>query len=156
MFSGREIGQKNQADQLSALAASFTAPFVTTSGEDIEDRDAARAPDWAGNIGFGWDTPMSEALELGLSGNMAFSSSYFTNEDSSTDFREDGYVTFDASISVGDPDGLWRLSLVGVNLTDEIWVNTSGGRPFLPVGGDDQVLTQNRGRQVFVRAAFNF
>lgn len=136
--------------------ASFTAPFVTTSGEDIEDREAARAPDWAGNIAFSWDTPMSEALELGLSGNMAFSSSYFTNEDSTTDFREDGYVTFDASISIGDPDGLWRLSLVGVNLTDEIWVNTSGGRPFLPVGGDDQVLTQNRGRQVFVRAAFNF
>ena len=66
-------------------------------------------------------------------------------------------MSIDGSISVGDPDGKWKLSLVGVNLTDEIWINTSAGRPFLEPGvGDDEVWTQNRGRQVFVEAAFKF
>lgn len=67
------------------------------------------------------------------------------------------YVSIDGAISVGDPDDKWKLSLVGVNLTDEIWTNTSGGRPFLQPGvGDDLVVTQNRGRQVFVEASFKF
>ncbi|WP_173207546.1 hypothetical protein [Sphingopyxis sp. BSNA05] len=48
------------------------------------------------------------------------------------------------------------MSLIGVNLTDEIWANTAGDRPFLPPGGDDRVITQNRGRQLFVEAAFKF
>ena len=49
------------------------------------------------------------------------------------------------------------------NLTDEIFVITSGGRPFLagpntnglPLG-DDVILTQNRGRQVFAEISFRF
>ncbi|MEH6663105.1 MAG: hypothetical protein V7679_15775, partial [Parasphingorhabdus sp.] len=66
------------------------------------------------------------------------------------------YVTLDAAVSIGAPDDKWKLSLIGVNLTDEIWANTAGDRPFLPAGGDDRVITQNRGRQLFVEAAFKF
>ena len=144
--------------------AEFTAPFVTTSGEDINGREAARAPDFAGNVAFDFTTPINDDFEFGLSGNLQFTDSYFTNEDSLTDLRQDSYVTIDGSISIGDPDGSWKFSLVGVNLTDEIWVNTSGGRPFLapagnPLGlpvGDDLVVTQNRGRQVFLEGTFRF
>ena len=73
-------------------------------------------------------------------------------------------ATLDGSIAIADPDGTWKLSLIGVNLTDEIYVITSGGRPFLAApgnvnglpAGDDMVFTQNRGRQVFVEASFRF
>lgn len=164
-----EFGWRTPVDGLNfsgALAytdAKFTDTFVTTSGEDLDGRRAARAPEFAGNIAFDWTIPMGSSLELGLNGNAQYNGSYFTNEDSINDIKQDSYVTLDGSISVGDPDGKWRLSLVGVNLTDEIWINTSGGRPFLapansfgiPVG-DDQVVTQNRGRQVFVEASFKF
>lgn len=143
--------------------AEFSAPFVTTSGEDINGRQAARAPKFSGNVAFDWAIPVGDALEFGLNGNLQYSGSYFTNEDSLTDIRQDSYVSIDGAISVGDPEGKWKLSLIGVNLTDEIWINTSGGRPFLaapntfgiPVG-DDSVVTQNRGRQVFVEASFKF
>ena len=145
----------NLSGSLAYTDAKFTAPFVTTSGEDLDGRAAARAPKFAANAGFDWSKPMGP-LELGLNGNLQYSGSYFTNEDSLTDLRQDSYVSIDGAISVGDPDGKWKLSLVGVNLTDELWVNTSGGRPFLPPGGDDLVVTQNRGRQVFVEASFKF
>ncbi|WP_337658852.1 TonB-dependent receptor [Sphingorhabdus sp. Alg231-15] len=147
----------NLSGSLAYTDAEFTAPFVTTSGEDINGRAAARAPKFAANAAFDWSIPMSDAFELGLNGNLQYSGSYFTNEDSLTDLKQDSYVSIDGSISVGDPDGAWKLSLVGVNLTDEIWINTSGGRPFLEPGvGDDLVVTQNRGRQVFVEASFKF
>jgi len=147
----------NFSGSLAYTDAKFTAPFVTTSGEDLEGRAAARAPKFAANAAFDWTIPMGDAIELGLNGNLQYSGSYFTNEDSLSDLRQDSYVSIDGAISVGDPDGKWKLSLVGVNLTDEIWINTSGGRPFLQPGvGDDLVVTQNRGRQVFVEAAFKF
>ncbi len=147
----------NLSGALAYTDAEFSAPFVTTSGEDINGRAAARAPKFAANAAFDWSIPMGDAVEFGLNGNLQYSGSYFTNEDSLTDLKQDSYVSIDGSISVGDPDGAWKLSLVGVNLTDEIWVNTSGGRPFLEPGvGDDLVVTQNRGRQVFVEASFKF
>lgn len=147
----------NLSGSIAYTDAEFTAPFVTTSGEDINGRSAARAPKFAANAAFDWTVPMGDAIELGLNGNLQYSGSYFTNEDSASDTVQDSYVSIDGSISVGDPDGKWKLSLVGVNLTDEIWINTSAGRPFLEPGvGDDEVWTQNRGRQVFVEAAFKF
>ncbi len=46
--------------------------------------------------------------------------------------------------------------MVAQNLTDKIFTITTGGRPFLPPGGDDFVMTQNRGRQVFAEVSFRF
>lgn len=93
---------------------------------------------------------------------MAYSGSYYTRQENVADYQQPAYATIDASISIGAPDGKWRLALIGNNITDKIFVNTSGGRPFLagpgnglPIG-DDEVFTVNRGRQVFVQASFKF
>lgn len=118
----------------------------------VDGRTVARAPKFSGNIAFDWRNPIGDSLEVGLSGNATYSDSYWTNP-VDTDYRQPSYVTFDASISVGDPDGKWKLSLIGTNLTDEIWTNTTGGAPF---SADDKVHTQNRGRQIFVEAGFKF
>lgn len=150
---------------LTYLDTAFSDSFVTSAGVDLDGRDAARAPTWSGNLAFDFFTPLSDNLELGLTGNMIYSDEYFTNEDTLTDFIQDDYVAFDASVSIGHPDGDWKVSLIGTNLTDEIWVNTSSPRPFLSPGGaagfgvplgDDLLLTQNRGRQVFIETRFQF
>ncbi|MEL7190672.1 MAG: TonB-dependent receptor, partial [Pseudomonadota bacterium] len=138
------------------LDAEYSDTFVTEQGFDLDGRRPGRAPEWSGNLAADWFIPLGDSLELGLSGNAIYSDSYFTDESTPTDFQQDSYVTFDANVSIGDPDGKWKLSLVGTNLADEIWVNTSGGRPFLPAGGDDIVLTQNRGRQIFAEVRFKF
>ncbi|MFM9937113.1 MAG: TonB-dependent receptor [Novosphingobium sp.] len=152
--------------------AKFTRDFFTGTGPDgklgtaddpnIKGRRAARAPEFAGNIAFDYTAPLSDALELGLSGNLAYSGKYFTRQENFTDYQQPGYATIDASISVAAPDGKWKLALIGNNITDKIFVNTSGGRPFLagagnglPIG-DDEVFTVNRGRQVFVQGTVKF
>lgn len=144
----------NLSGNLAYLDASFTDTFIAS--QDLNGRDSARAPTWSGNIAADYFTPVGDTLEFGLSGNMVFTDDYLTNEDSLNDFVQDGYVTFDLTASIGDLDGRWKFSIIGVNLTDEIWVNTSAPRPFLAAAGDDVILTQNRGRQVFAEVQFNF
>ncbi len=152
--------------------AKFTRQFITGTGvdgiagtaddPDINGRRAARAPEFAGNLAFDYTAPLSDALELGFSGNVAYSGSYFTSQNLFTDYKQPAYATVDGSISVGAPGGKWKLALIVNNLTDKIFVNTSGGRPFLagaglglPVG-DDEVFTVNRGRQIFIQGSVRF
>lgn len=139
------------------LDADFTDTFIGLDGSDLDGRSAPRAPKFAGNFAADWFIPLGESFELGLSGNLAYSDSYITGQNTvTTDIVQDSFVTIDAGISVGDPDGKWRLSLVGTNLTDEQIITSAGPRPFLPAGGDDQTVTLNRGRQVSVEVAFKF
>ena len=162
----------NFSGALAYTDTKYSKAFITGPGPDgiagnaddvdLNGRQAARAPKFATNVAFDWAIPMGDAFEFGLNGNLQYSGSYFTNDDTLTDLRQDSYVTIDGAISVGHPDGKWTLSLIGTNLTDKIITSTSGGRPFLagpglglPVG-DDLVVTQNRGRQVFVEAKFKF
>ncbi len=155
---------------VSWLDAEFSDSFpVPASGDDLEGRRPARAPKISGNLAMDWRTPLSPGLELGVNGNLAFTSSYITANSTRATFKQavrnangalnnlvqDGYVTIDGTLSVGAPDRRWTLSLIGRNLTDKQWINTSGPAPFVGAG-DDHVVTLNRGRQVFVEAAFRF
>ena len=158
----------NLSANLSYLDAQYTAQFLQPGGQggviDLNGRRGSQAPEWAGNIAADWTVPLGDSLELFLSGNAAYNDGYITDETSFNDYVQPSFWLFDANISIGDPEGKWKLSLVGQNLSDKIFVITSGGRPFLPAGldaqgrprGDDLVLTQNRGRQIFAEVSFRF
>lgn len=147
---------------LAFTSAKFTAPFDPNPNnadttETIQGRRTARAPKWAGNIAADYRASVGNALELGLTGNMKFSSSYFTNEDSFTDHVQKAYAIFDLAVSLGDPGTGWQVALIGRNIGDKRFVTTSGPRPFLIGGvGDDNVWNLNRGRHVFLEASFKY
>lgn len=159
----------NISSNLSYLDAKYTDTFLQPGGAggvvDLDGRRASQSPEWAGNFAFDWTIPMSDNFEFLVAGNAAYNDGYITDEATlNDDYVQPSFWTLDGSVSVGHPDGNWKLSLIGVNLTDKIYVITSGGRPFLaPPGnaagipaGDDLIFTQNRGRQVFVEASFKF
>jgi iron complex outermembrane receptor protein len=145
---------------LSYLDAQYTDTFIQPDGIggglDLDGRRGSQAPEWSGNFAADWVIPINDSLEFFLSGNAAYNDGYITDEATLNDFVQPSFWTVDSNISIGHPDGKWKLSLIATNLTDEIFVITSGGRPFLPPGGDDLNLTQNRGRQVFVETSFRF
>lgn len=145
---------------LSWLDTEYTADFFQPGGQggviNLKGRRGSQAPKWAGNIAVDWAVPLSDTLELFLSGNANYNDGYITDETSLNDFVQPSFWTLDTNVSIGHPDGNWKLSLIATNLTDEIFVITSGGRPFLSPTGDDLVLTQNRGRQVFAEISFKF
>jgi len=158
----------NIGANLSYLDAKYTDTFLQPGGAggtiDLDGRRASQSPEWAGNFSFDWTIPAGDSFEFLLSGNAAYNDGYITDEATLNDYVQPSFWTLDATVGVGAPDGSWRLSLIANNLTDEIFVITSGGRPFLaPPGnaaglpaGDDLVFTQNRGRQIFVEASFRF
>jgi iron complex outermembrane receptor protein len=145
---------------LSYLDAQYTAQFLQPGGAggtiDLNGRRGSQAPEWAGNIAADWTIPLSDSLELFLSGNAAYNDGYITDEATLNDFVQPSFWTVDTNIAIGHPDGDWKLSLIAQNLTDKIFTITTGGRPFLPPGGDDFVMTQNRGRQVFAEVSVRF
>ncbi len=137
--------------------AEFTETYISNAGIDLEGREAPRAPKWSGNVSFDWSIPVSSNLDLSLFGLANYSGSYFADATAFDDYVQDEYVTLDASITIGAADEKWRLSLIGNNLTDKIYVNQASGRPFRQAGvGDDLALTQNRGRQVFLELAVKY
>ncbi|WP_086606622.1 TonB-dependent receptor [Erythrobacter donghaensis] len=154
----------NLTANLSYLDAQYTDDFEQPGGDQLNGRRASQSPEWSGNIAADWTVPLSDNLELFLSGNAAYNDGYITDEFTLNDYVQPSFWLLDANVSIGHPDGKWKLSLVAQNLTDKIFVITSGGRPFLPAGndangrplGDDVVLTQNRGRQVFAEVSFRF
>lgn len=137
--------------------AEFTETYISNAGIDLDGRAAPRAPKWSGNVSFDWSIPVSNSLDLSLFGLANYSGSYFADSTTLNDFVQGEYVTLDANITIGSSDDKWRLSLIGNNLTDKIYVNQASGRPFRQaVVGDDLALTQNRGRQVFVEFAVKY
>ena len=156
---------------LAYTKATFTKPLASAiDGSPLQGRKASRAPEWAGNVGFDYNTPLTSNIDLGMHSNVSFSSSYYTDTTSVKDPIQKGWATVDGSISVGAPNGAWKLALVGINVFDKRYVQSSGARPFLaPPGGlgtpgtptyvpqgDDRNVLLNRGRQVFVEASFKF
>jgi iron complex outermembrane receptor protein len=151
----------NLSANLSYLDAKYTDTFLQPGGAggaiDLDGRRGSQAPKWAGNFAVDWAIPLSDSLELFLSGNAAYNDGYITDEATLNDYVQPSFWLLDANVSIGHPDGNWKLSLVAQNLTDEIFTITTGGRPFLQPGvGDDFVMTQNRGRQVFAEVSFRF
>ena len=135
----------------------------TADDVNLSGRKVSRAPKFAGNVAFDYKVPVGDTMALSLGGNMVYSGSYITNNARPTDFVQKSFATFDGRISFGERDDKWRIALVGINLADKIVTQTSGDRPFLsganPFGlpiGDDIILNQNRGRQVYVEASVKF
>lgn len=146
---------------LSYLDAQYTAEFKQpglTAGStiDLNGRRASQSPRWSGNFAADWDVPLNDALELTLSGNAAYNSGYITDESKFDDYVQPSFWLVDANVGIGHPDGKWKLSMVAQNLFNQIYTITTGGRPFLPPGGDDFVMTQNRGRQIFAQISFKY
>ncbi|MEM1435597.1 MAG: TonB-dependent receptor [Pseudomonadota bacterium] len=140
---------------LGFLSSEFTDTFVDVLGVDLDGRDAALAPDFAGNVAVDYYRPLGGNLRLALGGNLAYAGDQFTGN-GSFQVSQDSFATVDAYISIGSLDDRWDVSLFATNLTDEQIITNSGNRPFLPPGGDDNIVTLNRGRQISLRVGFDF
>ncbi len=138
------------------LNAEFSDTFAP-QGEDLNGRETSGAADLAFNVGMDYSQPLGDAMEWGLGLNTSFTDEYETQNGRLTGtYVQDSYWLLNARVFVGSNDGRWKASVAGRNLTDKLYVVSSGGRPFANTVNDnglaDQVLNFGRGRQVF----FNF
>ncbi len=114
------------------------------------------APDFTIVFTGEYRTAISDSLDISLKGKV------YTVDEQSLDVtnhpigEEDGYTKIDASITLMDPDGKWKVSLVGKNLTDKIVRSLSEPTTaFNAVGGAHYAFIDET-RSIAVRAEFNF
>ncbi|MEM7218607.1 MAG: TonB-dependent receptor [Pseudomonadota bacterium] len=146
--------------------AGITDPAIIAQ-YDLDGRATSGAADFAFNVGLDFyrNIPNSN-LEWGFGINTSWTDDYETQNEDPIGFVQDSFWLLNARVSIGAADGRWMASIMGRNLGDELYVSTSGGRPFadttnntlLPggVGLSDTVLNYSRGRQVFAQLEFNF
>jgi len=132
-----------------------------TGDENLKGRQIIGNAKWSGNVGFDYSAPLASlpvSFNLGGLGNYT---SDFNTEDASTGLVQESVWKFDAYAGIEDVDGLWGVRLIGQNLSDEVTIVTSGGRPFtVPTNNpellEDQVVNITRGRQVTLEATLKF
>ena len=156
---------------VSFLDAAFSAPFIpeppagitdpaVIAQYDLNGRTTSGAADYAFNAGFDYTATINDDMEWGFGFNTSFSDDYQTQNEDPVGFIQESFWLLNAMAYVGSSDGKWKVSVMGRNLNDELYVVTSGGRPFadvsnntlLPggVGLSDTILNYARGRQVFL------
>ena len=92
--------------------------------QNLNGSKRALAPENRANLGFNYNSSLSNGLELGINGNMKYSTKYKLN-DVIPDAYQPNYKTVDAGIYLSSPNKGWKLALIGRNLNDE-YVQTRG------------------------------
>lgn len=147
---GTGIGQCSDQDP---------SPAVTRNLQNLAGTQLIRTPEWAGNAGFVYDTPLTDSMKIEFSGGLTFSDSYVTNASSQPRSRSPQYTLFDASVRVAQIDDQWEVALIGRNLTDKYyWVRTSDNpaNSVAPGRLSDQQASVTRGREIMLRVGFKY
>jgi outer membrane receptor protein involved in Fe transport len=127
---------------------------AATGTVDLSGKPVALAPKFMGTIGFSYDTPVSNWLNIGLTSDVKFSSGYWAQDQEPNGSRQKSYAKLNASIRFHDPDDKWEFAVIGRNLTNEMILLTSGDTPG---GGPGQLTgTLDRGREIAIQATARF
>jgi len=94
--------------------------------ENLSGAQLVRAPDWTGSAGFTYTHDVGTSYKWGLSSDVRFSSSYYTDGSNNPYGRLGSYAKLDANINFGNIDDKWQVSLIGTNLTNRITWERSG------------------------------
>ena len=141
---------------------------LTDLYQNLSGSDLVRAPRWAGNAGFNYQSLMGNNFKVGLSGNVSFSDSYFTDAANSPGGRQPRYTLFDASLRFGDAEDRWEVAIIGKNLTDKYYFVRASDSPFTGSNPgqysandplrllSDTAASVSRGREIWVRLSYKF
>ncbi|MET0545424.1 MAG: TonB-dependent receptor [Caulobacterales bacterium] len=145
--------------------AVLAAPGTPGSLQDLSNTDLIRAPEWTGNIGFTYETPIMTGLVLGLSGDATHSGSYLTDATSKAAGRSPSYTLLDATVRLATEDERWEVAFIGKNLSNEYYWTRNSDSPFTgtPPGNEagpsvlgDTVSSISRGRDLMVRVTAKY
>lgn len=146
-------------------------PALNAFTQNLNGSQLLRSPDWQGNVGFTYDTPVGPDLKLGVNGDMSFSSSYFTDAPNDPAGRMGSYQLFNATVRLSEAKDRWSLALIGRNLGNKYYWVRSADRSFTSAntGGSlvdpnpalrprlaDKLGNVSRGREVMLQATSTF
>lgn len=127
--------------------------------QNLSGTQLIRAPEWTGNAGFVYETPVSSNMKLELSSGVNYSSSYITNATSQPFSRQPKFATLDATISLAEVQNRWEFAVIGRNLTDRYTFVRTSDNPAAsatPTRYADSTASVSRGREVMFRVGFKY
>jgi iron complex outermembrane receptor protein len=122
--------------------------------QDLKGRPLTFAPDVSANIGFSYDTPVTDGWKLGLTGNLSYSDSYYTNLTDDDLARQHSYAKVDASLRLYSDDNKYEFAVIGRNLTNKLILASTADKP----GGAPGDIFGGiiRGREITVQATYHY
>lgn len=95
-----------------------------------------------------------EAIEIVPSAVLSYQDEQWSDLNEPAALRIPGYTTLDLAVAVGDPDGRYRVTLIGRNVTDESFAAllTAGG----PGGSPRFQIPRDADQYFGIQARFNF
>lgn len=79
-----------------------------------------KAPHWTGNLGGYYETPITNAVMMSLSADLAYSSGYMASADYQPAGYQNGFAKLDASLRFFSADKRYELAVIGRNLTNQL------------------------------------
>ena len=150
--------------------AEYSKTFINNEGDDLNGRTPARTADVAGNIGFNFETSITNNWNLGLSAAAQFSDAYGL-QDVIGSQEQDSFWLYDASLRFFSADSRYEVALIGRNLGNEVVGYSQQSRPCacgssgtpgvcvsppLSNAGLDQVTTTGIGRQYAIQLTYRY
>ena len=132
--------------------------------QDLSGQPLVRAPRWSGNAGFNYETPITDGMKIGISGNISHTDKFFTDTTNTPGGLQKGYELVDATIRLAETDDRWELAFIGRNLTNEYYFVRSSDTPFTGTAPGaaavgvlgDTAASVGRGRELMVRVSYRF
>lgn len=117
------------------------------------DSEFPNSPDFQSSVSPEFTLPLQNGHEIGLRADWIFSTDIFQTFENFAELEQDSYHLLDASISYGDPENDWSVSLGASNLTDERII-ISGGIGAAP-GFGDRNFNRPREWRITFKKSFN-
>ncbi len=107
---------------------SYSKDFVNATGQNLKGQDGALSARTAGTAGISYDFGINDTWRLGLSADARYNGGYaFTA--TQDPLKQESYWLLDTAIRLYTADERYEVSLIGKNLTDEIYAQGAGARP---------------------------
>jgi len=130
--------------------------------QDLSGDEVQYSPDTQYNLAIDGSYPTANGLEWGWRAAYSWRDDQFIGSKNSPNDIQEAYGKVNASLFVEGQEGKWRVSLIGLNLTDEITGNfandTREPRPIDPtqLPAAPSFFFTAPGRQVALQGRFNF
>ena len=104
----------------------------------------------------GW-IPLSQALELDITGVVSARSGYFNSDTQDPIFGyQNGYAKIDLRVQLGGSDDKWHVAFVGRNLTNKLTVGSAFRLPFPITDVTRSIQYLEPARSLAIEASFKF
>lgn len=125
--------------------------------QDLAGQPLQFSPEFSGNIGLDFLTPVSDSMELRINVDAMYSGDYEVANDLDPVLRQDSFVKVNARIQLASAEDTWSLAVLAKNITNEKTTTFGNDVPLASVGfGQTYFQHIDPPRVVEIQASYKF